>query len=420
MTENFVRSTLYNILIVKQFCLIFKRNLSITSGKLGSEELILYIVVFLALIYQTSVRGNTILVTLYTMDMHVSSMYLGLIVASTSLFPMLFAAYAGRLSDRVGIRLPLVIGMLGTGLSLLLPFLFKNQIFILLVSQSLFGLCQIFTIVALQNLIGALSTEKTRSKYFSTYTLGVSISNFFGPLISGYSIDHLHYGLTFLLLATLSIIPGLFFIFMVLPQTAHKEEIQKNSFVELLLKRSLRKTFITSGIILTGVGLYEFYLPIYGKSLGLSASTIGLILSCNAIAFILSRLLMQRLLNKFKEETVLGGCLTLSAVAFFLIPIFNQSIFLMIVSFIMGLGLGCCQPLSIVMAYNRSPKGRTGEVLGIRLTVNKAVQFTVPLLFGSVGPLLGFFPVFWSNAVLLLFSGFSLFEKKSKFNNTTG
>ncbi|MEH7418516.1 MFS transporter [Neobacillus drentensis] len=384
--------------------------------------MILYIVVFLSIIYQTSVRGNTMLVTLYAMNLHANSTYLGLIVASTSLFPMLFAAYAGRLSDRIGLRLPLVSGMFGTGIALLLPYMFKNQLFILVISQSVFGLSQIFTVVALQNLIGALSTEKTRSKYFATYTLGVSISNFLGPFITGFSIDHIHYDLTFLLLASISFIPGLFFLLNTihLPKAVHKETDQKNSFVELLLKRSLRKTFITSGIILTGVGLFEFYFPIYGKTLGLSASTIGVIVSCNALAYILSRLLMQWLLRKFKEETVLGACLTISAVAFFLIPLFDQSLFLMVISFIMGLGMGCCQPLSIVMAYNRSPKGRTGEVLGIRLTVNKSVQFLVPILFGSIGSVLGFFPVFWSNAFLLLFSGYSLFEKKSDSHQTTG
>jgi MFS family permease len=223
-----------------------------------------------------------------------------------------------------------------------------------------------------------------------------------------------------MVLACFSFVPGLFFIFNVLPfpKTKQKEGNQEYSFVELLLKRSLRKTFITSGIILTGVGLYEFYFPIYGKTLGLSASTIGVIVSCNAVAYILSRLLMQWMLSKFKEETVLGGCLTISAVAFFLIPLFDQAYFLMIISFIMGLGMGCCQPLSIVMAYNRSPKGRTGEVLGIRLTVNKTVQFVVPILFGSVGSVLGFFPVFWSNAFLLMFSGISLIEKKSNSPST--
>lgn len=388
--------------------------------KIGRVYMIFYIIVILSLIYQTSVRGDTVLVTLYAMGLHASSIYLGIIVASTSLFPMLFAAYAGRLSDRMGFRLPLVISMLGTGIALLLPYLFRDQLFILLVSQSLFGLCQIFTIVTMQNLIGALSNKETRSHYFSIYTLGVSISNFLGPLITGFSIDHFQFHLTFLMLAVIAMIPAVFFCFNMikLPKAIDKELEQKNSFVELLLKRSLRKTFITSGIILTGVGLYEFYFPIYANHLGLSASTIGVILSCNAIAYILSRLCMQWMMKKFKEETILGGCLTISAIAFFLIPLFDHYVLLMIISFIMGLGLGCCQPLSIVMAYNRSPKGRTGEVLGIRLTLNKTVQFLIPILFGSLGSMVGFFPVFWSNAVLLLCSGYSLIEKKPRSHKT--
>ncbi len=58
----------------------------------------------------------------------------------SSLFPMLFAVYAGRLSDRVGFRLPLVAGMIGTSIALLLPYMFKDQLLVLIVSQSPFGL----------------------------------------------------------------------------------------------------------------------------------------------------------------------------------------------------------------------------------------------------------------------------------------
>lgn len=102
----------------------------------------LYMIIFLSILYQTSVRGDTILVTLYAMNLEASSTFLGIIVASTSLFPMIFAAYAGKITDRVGFRLPLLSGMIGTGIALLLPYLFKDKLFILIVSQSLFGLCQ--------------------------------------------------------------------------------------------------------------------------------------------------------------------------------------------------------------------------------------------------------------------------------------
>lgn len=376
--------------------------------------MILYIIVLLFLIFQTSVRGNTVLVTLYAVDLHASPTYLGIIVAATSLFPMFFASYAGRLSDQWGYRFLFIMGTMGTGISLLLPYFYENQLFVLLLSQSLFGLFQIFTIVTVQNLIGALSNKKTRSHHFAVFSLGVSISNFLGPLLTGFSIDHLSFSQTYLLLAIFAIVPGVFIMFNIihLPRPLTPPIEEKNNFRELLFNRSLRKTYITSGIILTGVGMYEFYFPVYAKSIHLSASLIGIILSCNAVAYILSRLLMKPLVDRFKEESILSGCLFVSAVAFLLIPIFTNPLLLMISSFIMGLGLGCCQPLSIVMAYNASPQGRTGEVLGIRLTINKSVQFLVPIILSPLGSLFGFSPVFWSNSILFLLSSYSLSEKK--------
>lgn len=46
----------------------------------------------------------------------------------------------------------------------------------------------------------------------------------------------------------------------------------------------------------------------------------------------------------------------------------------MAVSFVLGLGLGCGAPLSLVLAYNRSPAGRSGEAMGLRQTFNKAIE----------------------------------------------
>ena len=65
------------------------------------------------------------------------------------------------------------------------------------------------------------------------------------------------------------------------------------------------------------------------------------------------------------------------------------------------------------MTYAVSPAGHTGEVLGLRLTVNKAVQFNVPLLFGGIS-FLGVLPIFWMNGLLLLFSGGTLLNKDKK------
>ena len=59
--------------------------------------------------------------------------------------------------------------------------------------------------------------------------------------------------------------------------------------------------------------------------------------------------------------------------------------------------------------YNRSPAGRAGEALGLRLTSNNITHTSVPMVFGGLGTAIGVGSVFWVIAALLgagaLYSG---------------
>jgi MFS family permease len=370
-------------------------------------------IVCLTLLFQIALKGNILLVSLYGLHLQASPAFLGVIIAAGSLFPMVLASFVGRLSDRVSLNFLLTIGMLGSGISLSAIYFFEANLWGLFAIQLIFGLFQIITVVSSQNLVGALSSEETRTKKYGAYTLSVSIANFIGPLIVGFVSEWVSFQMAYLILGIFALVPGLLFLFIPIKGigTKAKGETEQTSFMQLLLHKQLRSVFLTSGVILTGVGLFEFYFPIYTSSIGLSASIIGILVGINAIAFIISRLLMTPLQQKFSPEQILGGCLAIAGGAFFLLPFIETIPLLAMISFVMGLGLGCCQPLSIVMAYNASPTGHTGEVLGIRLTVNKAVQFAVPIIFGSIS-FVGFFPIFWLNTVLLVFSGGNLLRKE--------
>ena len=55
----------------------------------------------------------------------------------------------------------------------------------------------------------------------------------------------------------------------------------------------------------------------------------------------------------------------------------------------------------MMIAYNRSPEGRAGEVTGLRLTANNVARVIIPLVCGALGATLGAAPVFWLNAINL-------------------
>ena len=71
------------------------------------------------------------------------------------------------------------------------------------------------------------------------------------------------------------------------------------------------------------------------------------------------------------------------------------------IAFVLGLGLGCGQPLSMMLGYNRAPPGRAGEVTGMRLTANNIARVVIPVACGALGSTLGASPVFWVNALNL-------------------
>jgi sugar phosphate permease len=163
----------------------------------------------------------------------------------------------------------------------------------------------------------------------------------------------------------------------------------------------LRRTLIVGAVAQTGNDLFQFYMPIYGHSIGLSAARIGFVLSMVAVAAFVVRVLMPALVRQMGEDMLLASSLIVGGVTFLVFPLFKDAAVLSLIAFVLGLGLGCAQPLTMMMTYASSPQGRSGEALGLRTTLNNFIHVVVPIVFGSIGSAFGLAPVFWINALLL-------------------
>lgn len=56
--------------------------------------------------------------------------------------------------------------------------------------------------------------------------------------------------------------------------------------------------------------------------------------------------------------------------------------------------------------YNASPKDRTGEVLGLRLAINRLSQLIAPMMFGLLGTWAGVVSVFYVSGAFLIGGAF--------------
>src|SRR6185503_19305219 len=174
---------------------------------------------------------------------------------------------------------------------------------------------------------------------------------------------------------------------------------------DLLAIPELRRTLIMSSVALTGIELFSFYLPVYGRSIGLAPSAIGMVLSCYAVAGFIVRVVMDRLARRYTEIGVLTGSLFLAALAYASLPALHEAVPLGLAAFTLGLALGSAQPLTIILTYNHAPEGRSGEALGMRIMANKITQIGVPLMFGGLGAAMGAAPVFLATGAFLFVGG---------------
>lgn len=365
------------------------------------------VLIGLGILNHTVLTGSRVTVSLYALSKGASPLIVGALMGLYAFLPMWLAVAAGRLSDRVGVRRPMLLGSCGIALGAALPFALSG-IAPLYVATSLLGASFMLFQVAAQNATGTFGPPSERAQNFSLLALGYSISGFCGPLIAGLVIDHASFTAAFATLALLPLLPvvvlGRGVPALPGPHRGHALG-PRGGIAELFRNRHLRRVFVVNGLLSMAWDLHTFFIPIYGARIGLSASGIGVILASFAAATFAVRLLMPRIARRFSEFEVLTAALFVAGTAYALFPLVERVGSLMAVSFTLGLALGSAQPMVMSLLHSMAPAGRMGEAAGVRLTIVNASTFAVPLLFGAVGATLGLAPVFWSVGAALAGGG---------------
>jgi MFS family permease len=374
----------------------------------GSRAYAFPALIVLGILNHTVLTGSRVTVSLYALSLGSSPFVVGTLMGLYAFLPMLLGVAAGRLSDRIGVRKPMLVGSCGVAIAAALP-CFMSGIAPLFVTTALLGVSFMLFQVATQNATGMFGLPSERAKHFSWLALGYSVSGFCGPLVSGLMIDNASFTGAFALLALLPLIP-----IAVLSRDVLKlpgphpvaTDSSPGGIAELFRNRHLRRVFIVNALLAVAWDLHSFFIPIYGATIGLSASRIGIILAAFAAATFIVRLCMAWIARRFSEFQVLAAALFVAATAYTLFPFVKEVGSLMALSFTLGLALGYAQPMVMSLLHSIAPAGRMGEAVGVRMSIINASTFAMPLLFGAVGSTLGLAPVFWTIGAALAGGGF--------------
>ncbi len=372
----------------------------------------IYLIVVLCVMNHLCFTGGRVAVSLYALHLGADQFAIGTLMALYALLPLVLGVYAGRLTDRTGARMPMLLGSIGVGIATLLPALLPGMA-ALYISALLLGTSFHFFFVAVHGITGGVGGPENRARNYALVSLGFSAASFSGPMISGFSIDYLGHLNAFIVLSVFPLVPVALLAFKpgFVPPAAGPGHDDGRRALDLWRMPKLRGAFIASGILSAAWDLFQFYFPIYGHSIGLSASVIGTVIGIFAAATFTVRVFLPYIAKRYSEAEILVQGIFISAFAFVLFPFFSNAWALAGVAFILGLGVGSGQPMSMSLIYALAPKGRASEAAGLRVTVNNIAHLFIPLFFGSVGAAFGFTPVWLTNAGLLVGGGVFMHRK---------
>ena len=347
--------------------------------------------------------GARMTTSLFALRLGASAFTVGVVMALFAALPMLLSVSAGRLIDRAGPRRPLLAALATLSCGAVLPYAFPH-VAALYVSSSLLGVGFMFVHIGMNAVIGAHGRPSDRPMNFAWLALAFSISGSLGPLIAGFAIEGLGHARAFLVLAGF---PALAFVLLwarrsPLPRPERHPAEDGHRVFDLFRVPGLRRTFLVSGVLATGWDLYSFLMPLYGAQLGLAAATIGIVMATFAVATFVVRIIMRLAIQRVRQWAIITAAMGVAGASYLLFPFAGSASLLMALSFLLGLGLGCAQPVIMSLLYEAAPPGRQSEAVGVRTTLINASQTGIPLASGALSVAFGMAPVFWLLGACLL------------------
>lgn len=326
----------------------------------------------------------------------------GLLLGLFAVAPMVIALPAGRMTDRRGYHLPMLIAValsvVGGVLAVGSTGLGSGQLLMLCVSAVFTGAGTNYGLIAIQRTAGRNALDSTQLKrVFSWLGLAPALANVIGPVLAGVMVDWAGFRWAYAALAVLPLL-GLWSARWV-PHEARTETAppgRRQSSWDLLQVPGVARLFFVNWLLSASWDVHVFVVPILGHERGFSASAIGVILGAFAGAVTAVRLLVPILAHRLKESQVLVAAMLTTGAILCVYPLVHSALLMGVCAISLGLALGSVQPMILTKLHNLTPPNRHGEAIALRSMTIGLASAAMPLLFGVAGAAVGAAALFWA------------------------
>lgn len=335
----------------------------------------------------------------YAERMGATATHLGLLFASYSLVQFFFAPMWGQLSDRIGRKPVILIGLVGFGLSFFL-FGLANSLWMLFAARILGGILSAATLPTVMAYIADTTDLESRGSGMGLMGAAMGMGVTFGPVIGGF-LGEYSASLPFYFSAVLALVVSVFAFFF-LPESRRAVERQnaraatrrRSGLAEVVVAVSgpigfiLILAFLASFASANLQGTFALFAQAH---LGFGETEMGIVFGVMGVVMALTQgLLVGPFINRWGEERMIQLGLISSAVGFIaFLATFNMTSMIIVMA-VMGVGNAAMRPAVNSLASKRTPADAQGHVMGVVNSYNSLGRVFGPVVGGIIFDLLGY------------------------------
>jgi DHA1 family multidrug resistance protein-like MFS transporter len=336
---------------------------------------------------------------------------LGLLVATSALLEFVFAPLWGSVSDRIGRKPVLILGMVGYGLSSFLMGL-ATQLWMLFASRALSGILSSATLTTALAYVGDSTSEEERGGGMGTLGAAMALGIILGPGLGGWlASDSL--STPFFVAAGMSLL-SLVLILLLLPESLPAEARQqgKGKISTVSLHTLWRALFSPIGVLLLMVALFSFALTNFEAVFGLYAlekfgygpERVGTILMVVAVVSTVGKAALTGPATKrWGEATVIKASALLGSVGFLVLLAANTYVTILLATGFFILSKTLLRPAAFALISKRSA-GSQGAAMGLSSSFMSLGRIAGPIWAGFIFDVNVNYP--YLSGAVIMFIGF--------------
>ncbi len=340
---------------------------------------ILFVVMFLVMV------GFGIIIPVlpfYAEEIGANSTELGLLMSVYSLMQLIFAPVWGKMSDRIGRKPVMMIGIAGLALSFFIQAI-STELWMLFAARIIGGILSSANMPTAMAYVADITTLENRGKGMGVVGAATGLGFVFGPAIGGI-FSKINLSLPFYLASGSSFIT-LFLVLILLKEskkTTKEVSEEKQSIWNAFNRTVSVLLFVQLFISLSLSGLEATFAYFAKEKAGLDTAQLGYIFMIMGFgSAVVQGGLVGNLTKKYGESAVIQGGMIISAVGFGLILLVHSFTTAAIYLTIFGLGNGVIRPSVSSLLTKMSTTGH-GSSTGLLSSFDSLGRIVGPTLGG--------------------------------------